>query len=182
MKINLLCNSSHYFVLAELLKTKGIEIAKDSPYCLVESGLPIPAVEFSIVFDSGNPKLLFDFLDELLLEKEKTNIRTIIGKNGESFVPLQLEAIYYFEADGNQIYCRTKENRYEIPRKLYEIEKMLIGEGFVRINKSCIVNILMVAEIFQWFNGRLLLKLRDFEKELEVSRFYVKNFKDFLGL
>ena len=180
MKINLKCPENHYLILAELLKTKGIEISGESPYYMIDSSLPIPQAELVIVFDSRNPKPLLNFLDQLLLEK--TNLRTIVGKTNESLVPLQLEDIYYFEADGNNVYCRTKINHYEISKKLYEIEEILIGSGFVRINKSCIVNILMVAEIFQWFSGRLLLKLKDLPKELEVSRFYVKNFKDFIGL
>lgn len=182
MKMNLKCPESHYLILAELLKTKGIELVEESSYCLVDQGMLIPPAELVILFDSCNPKSLLDFLDELSLKKEKTNIKTVMARKGESYVLLKHEDIYYFEADGNTVFCQTKLERYEIPKKLYEVEGTLAGTGFVRISKSYIVNILMVAEICQWFNGKLLLKLKDFKMELEVSRFYVVGFKEFLGL
>lgn len=182
MKIKLICPASHYLVLVELLKTRGIEVADESPYCLADSSLPVPPADLTILFDSRNPKPLLDFFDKLPPEKEKTNSGTVIGRKGESYFPLRIEDIYYCEADGNTVYFQTKLNRYEIAKKLYEVEETLAGSGFVRINKSCIVNILMVAEIFQWFRGKLLLKLTDSQTELEVSRFYVKHFKEFLGL
>ena len=182
MKINLKCPDSHYLIVVELLKTKGIEVAEESPYSLVDLSLPIPPADFVLLFDSRNPKQLLNFLDELLPEKEKIPIGTVIGKRGESYIPLKNEDIYYFEAGGNTIYCQTKLNRYEISKKLYEIEETFAGSGFVRINKSCVVNILMVTEICQWFSGKLLLKLKDVKTELEVSRLYVASFKEFLGL
>ena len=71
--------------------------------------------------------------------------------------------------------------KYRIKDKLYQLEEELAAEGFIRINKSEIVNILHIREIVPWFNGRLLLKL-DNKREVEVSRSYAGNFKDFLGL
>jgi two-component system LytT family response regulator len=184
MKIKLKCPESHYLVIMELLKTRGIEVSEESSYCLVDKcidSLPNDN-QVIILFDSQNPKQLLNFMDELSPDKEKTDIQTIIGKKGESYVPLQVEDIYYFEAAGNIVYCKTKTDRYEVTKKLYELEKKFGDLGFIRINKSHIINILMVSEIFQWFNGKLLLRIKDQKQELEVSRFYVKIFKDFLGL
>jgi len=59
---------------------------------------------------------------------------------------------------------------------------MISRNNFIRVNKSYIVNILMVKEIIPWFGGRLLLKFSGSEEKIEVSRNYVKDFKQFLGM
>ena len=105
----------------------------------------------------------------------------LIGQLDEKYKIINYQDIILFEAQSGIIYARTNDKEYRVKEKLYQLEEELAAEGFIRINKSEIVNILHIKEIVPWFNGRLLLKLY-IKKEVEVSRSYAGYFKDFLGL
>ena len=113
---------------------------------------------------------------------ENESKKNIVGKIDEKYEIIPFEKILFFEGDGNSVVCRTAENRYKIKEKLYELDEKLDKKMFVRISKSYIVNILKVGEIIPWFSGRLLLKFPVMKEGIEVSRSYVKEFKEFLGL
>jgi len=107
----------------------------------------------------------------------------IVGRqpNAEAYEIIPLEEINLFEAEGNYTYCLTDGRRLRVKNKIYELEVSLLEQGFIRIGKSLIVNIMQVAEITPWFGSRLLLKLKS-GQEIEVARNYVKGFKEFLEL
>ena len=90
--------------------------------------------------------------------------------------------VCFFMSDGNYVYCQTDVQRLEVNKKLYELESSYADMGFIRINKSHVVNILKVNEIVPWFGGRLLLSFKGIKDEIPVSRHYVSGFKEFLGL
>ena len=94
---------------------------------------------------------------------------------------LPYEQIQYFEARGNNTYCISRSGEYRVKEKLYELEGNLSQEKFIRVSKSFIVNIENVKEILPWFGRRLILRFTDSKSEVEVSKNYVKTFKDFLG-
>lgn len=101
----------------------------------------------------------------------------LLGKkdNGRKVIVTQSE-IYFIEAIGREVFAYTKEEGFQLKQKLYELEPL---EGFIRINKSTIVNVLQVTSLLSLLNGKLLLTLKD-DQELEVSRSYVKDFKTYL--
>ncbi len=183
MKVKLLCSEAVGRVAAELLKSRGFEIDDHSLYSFIERGLPVPDEGVHILFDGKNLSDLLDFLDGFLKNRDLIKeMDVIIGRKKGNYQPLEVKSLYYFQADGNTIYCYTESDKFEIQKKLYEIEEDLSRQGFTRINKSVIINIMLVSEIIPWFGGRLLLKLKKKSEELEVSRNYVKSFKEFLGL
>jgi len=105
-----------------------------------------------------------------------------MGKKDNAFEVLKPDTICFFISDGNYVYGQTENRKYEINKKLYELENNLAQKGFVRVNKSHIVNILKVKEIAPWFGGRLLLTFKGITDEIQVSRHYINHFKEFLGL
>jgi DNA-binding LytR/AlgR family response regulator len=90
--------------------------------------------------------------------------------------------VHYFVANGNYVYGQTHQGSIEINRKLFEIERDFRGSYFFRIHKSYVINIRWVREIIPWFGGRLLIRIKETDEEIEVSRNYVKAFKEFLGM
>lgn len=70
---------------------------------------------------------------------------------------------------------------YQIKNKLYELEERLLEFGFIRINKSVIINIRTIDEFMPWFSGKLLLKMKD-GSELEVTKSYAQEFKKYIGM
>ena len=188
MKIKLICSNSFELLLKEFLETREFIISDDAEITLVEKGLELPEEGLSLVFKPDEMEQLISFLKNLITDGSKANKKEaalpghLTGQAGDNYELISYQDIILLETETGDIYARTNRGKdYRIKEKLYELEELLAGEGFIRINKSNIVNILHINEIVPWFNGRLLLKLNN-GKEVEVSRSYAGDFKNFLGL
>jgi len=188
MKIKLICSNSFELLLREFLEARNFIIADDAELTLVERGKPLPEDGVSIVFNPDQMEQLITLLKNLFAGENRTNKKEsslpehLLGQTGDNYELINYQDIILLETELGDIYARTNRGKdYRIKEKLYELEELLADEGFIRINKSNIVNILHINEIVPWFNGRLLLKLNN-HKEVEVSRSYAGDFKEFLGL
>jgi two-component system, LytTR family, response regulator len=188
MKLSLHCTINMQEVLRELLSGRGIEVEEEASVCLVEAGCDVPEDKIAILFDIKNLGCLIELLDKLgRVGKDCPN--TMIGKSkDESYQIIALPKVFYFEARGNNVFCIAAAasdkliREYKIKEKLYELEVRLPQNHFLRVGKSYIVNIDNVNEIIPWFGRRLILRFVDGKREIEVSRNYVKNLKEFLGM
>lgn len=183
MRLSLVCSDSNRKSLMELLTARGILIDDTASVTLLERGLEEPKDGLVIIFDSDRFDPLLAFFEEIQSEGAGEKGKAfIIAKRGDNFELLRIEEILYFFADGNFVYCQARSGRLEVRKKLYALERELTENGFVRVNKSHLINIMEIHEIIPWFAGRLLLKLKGETEEIEVSRSYVRSFKDFLGM
>ncbi|MBW1641351.1 MAG: LytTR family transcriptional regulator DNA-binding domain-containing protein [Deltaproteobacteria bacterium] len=183
MNANLVCSDNIKKVLSEIVSARKIKLDTSAAIHLVEKGSPIPESGVSVLFDPGNLDEFINFLDYLHPSSSKSkSLEVLIGKKDNAFEVLKPDIIYFFISDGNYVYGQTENRKYEINKKLYELETILTQKGFVRVNKSYIVNILKINEIVPWFGGRLLLTFKGKTDEIQVSRHYVNHFKEFLGL
>ena len=82
-----------------------------------------------------------------------------------------------FYSDKKYNYCKTRNGEYKIKNKLYEIEKSC--DEFLRISKSCIVNIKHVISFDMGETGKITVKLDNNRKEA-VSRRRIKNVINYL--
>ena len=89
--------------------------------------------------------------------------------------------IYYVEAGGSGMLCYTDKETYYLKSTLLFYEGLLNASGFIRINKSQVVNLMNVIEIIPWFNSRFVLLLKN-GRELEVSRTYSKELRRTLNI
>jgi len=185
MKVKLICSNTYQLLLKDFLEARNFQVSKQAEFSLVEKGKEIPSDGISLVFNPEKIDQLISFLENKLLnekpKEEKSMQNHLIGQLDENYEIVNYKDIILFAAQNSIIYARTDDKKYKVKEKLYQLEEELAAEGFVRINKSEIVNILHIKEIVPWFNGRLLLKL-DNKREVEVSRSYAGDFKDFLGL
>lgn len=94
---------------------------------------------------------------------------------------LNLEEILYIESVDRKCFLYTADQVYESCNKLYELEQQLAQYFFVRINKSCIVNLKNINSIKTYINRRLLITLSN-EEQLIVSRQYADEIKVLLGV
>lgn len=170
-------------LVAELLGKRGFQIVDDSPVVFLETGLPLDGSKITIVYSPDSIDSLFEFIDSLIFRSNnKKELDIVTGKHEDAYQVIQADDVSYFIADGNNTYFKVKNAKYEINKKLYELERDFSHKGFVRVNKSHVVNILKLKEIVPWFGGRLLLLFNSCDDEIEVSRRYVASFKEFLGL
>lgn len=75
----------------------------------------------------------------------------------------------------------TLNDVYEASQKLYELEQSLKSQGFLRISKSCILNLDYLQHVRALFNGKYEATLTNNEK-LTINRSYVPAFKKAFGL
>lgn len=105
----------------------------------------------------------------------------IFLKDGEKCWFVQLSDVRLFESEGN--YVRVYFNEYKplILKSLNNLEDRLDEKLFFRANRKFIINLKFVNNIETWFNGGLMVTLRNGEK-IEISRRQAVRFKDLMSL
>jgi len=176
----LIASESQRELLRQILRGCSCLEDDNAAIALVECGYTLPEKGLSIVFNHEDITPLLRLLNDLSGKQSESLV--LIGRKHETFEPIKPEDILFFKADGNTLFAHTEKQPYEMKQRLFEIEKMISHNNFIRVNKSYIVNILKVKEIIPWFGGRLLLRFCGNEERIEVSRNYVKEFKQFLGM
>ena len=73
-----------------------------------------------------------------------------------------------------------KNCKYRSSKRLYELEKIL-GNDFIRISKSTIINLKEIDSVEPCFNGIMYIKLKNGTIDY-ISRKYLPNLKKYLGL
>lgn len=106
---------------------------------------------------------------------------TILLKEGEQRILIVPSEIYYIESVDKRTFIYLKSGVGECIKRLYELEEILDKNYFLRISKSCIVNISYVKSISLMINRNLTLNLKNGEKVI-VSRRYVKKFNEVIGM
>lgn len=120
--------------------------------------------------------------NQLSLETEKImatlrmlNQQLMVTKEDETYI-LDVLKIMYIEAIDRKTFVYTIEDIYESKLKLYEMEERLVNSGFIRISKSCLVQIRHIKSLKNDINRKLRLTLENGEQIL-VSRQYADEIK-----
>lgn len=120
------------------------------------------------------------FVERLIAALQMIDKQIMVMHEG-NITALNLEEILYIESVDRKCFLYTAEKVYESFNKLYELEQQLAQYFFVRINKSCIVNLKNINSIKTYINRRLLITLSN-EEQLIVSRQYADEIKVLLGV
>lgn len=107
-----------------------------------------------------------------------------MAKVGNYFSTFNVKDIAYFKSDDGAIWLTTHEGKsYPIEYTINQLEEILNPVYFFRINRKYMVSLDSVTEIHQYFNSRLLLKLRPSQDEsVIVSRERCSDFKLWLDM
>ena len=106
---------------------------------------------------------------------------SLICKKEKAYLRIYLENILYIESIDEKTFHYTIDDVYEASQKLYELEQNLQSQGFLRISKSCILNLEYLQHVRALFNGKYEATLTNNEK-LTINRSYVAAFKKAFGL
>ncbi len=137
----------------------------------------VPNDKVGIVLDESDLDKIRPILEMIALEQSQ-----LIFQSPTGYSQFSVHEMIYLEAYGKDIYVHTTEMTNQIIRQpLYQLEEILKPYHFVRIGKSYLVNIAKIRYIRSSFNKKLDLELVS-GTHLEVSRSFVKSFKDALGI
>ena len=105
----------------------------------------------------------------------------LILKTKEGWNQVLVKDIDYLESFKDEINVHVNAKKVVVNEPLYQLETLLAPYHFVRIGKSFVVNISKISQIKTSLNAKLTLLLVN-GQSLEVSRSYVKAFKQILEL
>lgn len=100
---------------------------------------------------------------------------------GGEAVPLETDGILRFYGEEKAVRAQTESGVYTVRPRLYELERRLPPEQFVRISYSEIVNLRRVTGLDLSLTGTIRMTLTG-GTVCYVSRRYVKKIKEALGL
>ena len=107
----------------------------------------------------------------------------LASRLGERVEFVDLANVTHIYAKDKLTFASTADKDYCLDESIVQLEQKLDPRKFVRIHRSTLVNVAYVHELYSWFAGRMLLKLKDDKRtELTVARDRVKVLKDRLGL
>ena len=123
---------------------------------------------------------LDEHMVKLLKQFRQGNGKINVYQNGSIHL-LEADEIYYFESVDQKVFTYTKQQVYEIKKKLYELEKELPEASVLRASKSTVLNLNKIKSLSPAFGGRFEALLKNGEKII-ISRQYVSVLKEKLGL
>ena len=115
-----------------------------------------------------------------ILENEGVQRMITAQAEGKVFV-IEPEMIEVIRTEGRELvlYSNSKE-RYLLSKPLYELEALL-GNDFIRISKSAIINFRRIHHAEASFNGTMEVVMKNGIEEV-ITRSYKKQFKERLGV
>ena len=121
-----------------------------------------------------------DEIAQMVKRIEDMKPKVITAKIDDRLVILQPEEIYMVRVEDEKTFLYGERERYLSRKRLYELEEDM-GEGFLRISKSTLVNLKYLDSVEPSFSGVMLLRLKNQCQEY-VSRKYLPDLKRYLGL
>ena len=128
------------------------------------------------------------------IEKVKAELSTPVevseklGLNNQVFVKdgdrcwfVNLSDVPMFESEGNYVRVYFEKNKPLILKSLNNLAGRLDEDVFFRANRKFIINLNWIDTIENWFNGGLMVKLKNGE-QVEISRRQASKFKELKSL
>lgn len=103
--------------------------------------------------------------------------QTVNLQKDERIIVTDVNDIYYIEAHEKLTFVYTRREAYVMSMNISEFCSRLPEQQFFRCHRSYCVNLNKIREIEPWFNNTYILKLRDLEFQVPVSRSKVKTFR-----
>jgi len=90
-------------------------------------------------------------------------------------------AVFYMESIDGNTFVYTESKEYESTLSLNALEDNLSSAGFVRISKSCVLNLHYLKCVTPLWNARLEACMKNGER-LIITRHYAETLKEKLGI
>lgn len=116
---------------------------------------------------------LLRLIGNYISQAPKKEITSIPVKLGDRMLFVKIEDVTYFLAEEKYVTIHTRDGKtYLSDLPLKSLEEKL-GDGFLRIHRSLLVNVSRIREINKHFNGCYIVKIDDFSQtKLQSGRGY----------
>jgi two-component system LytT family response regulator len=121
---------------------------------------------------------LLRIIESYISQTPKKEITSIPVKLGDRMLFVRIEDVSYFSAEEKYVSIITKDGKtYLCDFPLKSLEEKL-GEGFLRIHRSLLVNVSRIKEINKHFNSCFIIKIDDHaQTRLQSGRGYYEQVK-----
>lgn len=120
-----------------------------------------------------------DEIRELIDKLSASDNVITVTENDRIFV-LKPSDIYMLRIEEEQLIVYCQQKKYFSGKRLYEMKNRL-GDSFMQISKSTVINLKQLNRVEYSFNGTMLVLLKNGLKDY-ISRKYLPEFKKYLGL
>ncbi len=135
------------------------------------------------------PERLKEAIDKVKKEElEPVSTNDKLGLNHQVFVKdgdkcwfVKLSDVPIFESEGNYVRVYFNGNKPLILKSLNNLANKLDDNVFFRANRKFIINLNWIDKIESWFNGGLMVKLKNGE-QVEISRRQASKLKELKSL
>lgn len=120
-------------------------------------------------------------VEEGKVQEKLSETDQVFVKDGDRCWFVELGKVRLFESEGNYVRVYFENNKPLILKSLNNLDKRLNDKVFFRANRKHIINLKWVDKIETWFNGGLLVVLKDGNK-IEISRRQAVKLKEMMSL
>lgn len=104
----------------------------------------------------------------------------LIGKVNNKEIMFSLNDVYYFESVDKKTFAYLDNNVVRIDIRLQDLENAYFELGFIRVNKSTILNVYKINSLKSEINMRVMALLDNGER-IQINRSYKTKFNSFLN-
>ena len=122
---------------------------------------------------------LTDEITSAVMYLENTG-KIITGEDNGRIAVLQPSEIYIVRVENERTVIYGENKKFFSPKRLYQLEEQL-GNGFMKISKSSVINLSHIKCVEPSFKGMMSLVMKNGLKDW-ISRKYLPDFKKYLGI
>lgn len=115
-----------------------------------------------------------------ILNYLKKHRQRLVGKTDDSQIIFSLDDVFYFESVDKKIFACLEHKVLQIDARLQDLEEAYFESGFIRVNKSTILNAYKIRSLKPELNMRVMAVLDNGEK-IQINRSYKRKFNLFLN-
>lgn len=142
--------------------------------------------KYELLFNGNKTKDEDDSLIRRIIGeiKKENNYKThfLIPVKGDKFIPLEVDSIMLiYISEGIVKAVDNDNNQYVFSQTLDELTEMLNPKLFFRANRQFLVSKKAIRDVSIWFNGRLVLNLKNnilIDERIIVSKARASDFKE----
>jgi two-component system LytT family response regulator len=107
----------------------------------------------------------------------------VSSRTGDKVEFIDLTRVTHFYAEDKLTFAATESKSYVVDQTITELETKLDPSQFLRIHRSTLVNLSFVSELYTYFGGKLMLRLKDSKRtELLAAKERAKELRERLGI